>query len=319
MKLSVIAEGQEGVTWEHWLALADACERLGIGALYSSDHFLPVSDPHRGALDMWGCICALAARTSTLRLGTNVTPVTFRHPIALAKIVSTADQISGGRVDLGLGIGSMEHEHRTLGIPFGSASERFDQLEEEIEILQGVWSADDFSFAGAHFQVSGATVNPKPVNGTVPITVGGVGKPRSISLAARSAARYNLPHPTPELARECRRALNRACEEVSRDPATLPLSVMCSCAFGETAEQARLRGDQLIERLPILEQFGDRWIGGVLSEATEQLLALGEAGVEEILLQVGHDDLAVVELIGRELIPAVSGGSRTRLATGGAT
>jgi alkanesulfonate monooxygenase SsuD/methylene tetrahydromethanopterin reductase-like flavin-dependent oxidoreductase (luciferase family) len=309
MKLSVIVEGQEGVTWEDWLRVAESCERAGIGALYSSDHYMPVADPRRGALETWGCICALAARTSTLRLGTNVTPVTFRHPIALAKIVSAADQISGGRINLGLGIGSMEHEHQTLGIPFGPQRERFDMLEEQIEILQGIWTEDDFSYAGANFQVDRAQVNPKPVNGTVPITLGGMGKRRSASLAARKAAAYNLPQSGPDAARACRQALDRACAAEDRDPATLPLSVMSSCAFGETAEQARGQADRLLERLPILEQFRDLWIAGTTSEATEQLVAFRDAGVDEVLLQVGQEDLDIIDLIGRELVPALAGES----------
>jgi alkanesulfonate monooxygenase SsuD/methylene tetrahydromethanopterin reductase-like flavin-dependent oxidoreductase (luciferase family) len=307
MKVSLIAEGQEGVSWEQWLALAETCERTGIGGLYSSDHFLAVEDPSRGSFDMWGCICALAARTSTLRLGTNVTPVTFRHPIALSKIVVTADRISGGRIDLGLGIGSMEHEHRAFGIPFGSTGARFDLLEEQLEILHGLWTEDEFSFAGDSYRLEGATVNPKPVNGTVPITIGGLGKPRSAALAARWASRYNLPHPTPAGARECREALDRACEEIDRDPATLTLSIMCSAGVGHSAEQAQARADRVGERLPILEQFRDRWIVGTVEQAVEQLLAFRAAGVDEIMVQaMDHGDLANVELIGTELAPAVS-------------
>lgn len=306
MKLSLIAQGQEGGTWEQWLALAEACERAGIGALYSSDHYLPVADPQRGALEMWGCICALAARTSSLRLGTVVTPVTFRHPIALAKLVSTADQISGGRIDLGLGIGSMEPEHRTFGMPFGSAPERYDLLEEQIEILRGIWSTDDFSYRGEHFRISAATVNPKPVNGTVPITLGGMGKRRSIALAARTAARYNLPQATPAAARECRQALDRACAEQGRDPTTLSLSVMSSSAFGATAEEARARAERMVAGMPVLERFRDRWVTGTANDAAEQLAAYAEVGVVEVLLEVSHGDLALVDLVGRELLPALA-------------
>jgi alkanesulfonate monooxygenase SsuD/methylene tetrahydromethanopterin reductase-like flavin-dependent oxidoreductase (luciferase family) len=307
MKVAVIAEGQEGVTWEEWLALAEVCERHGVAGLYSSDHFLAVEDPSRGALDIWGCICALAARTSTLRLGTNVTPVTFRHPAALSKIVLTADQISGGRIDLGLGIGSMEHEHRALGIPFPPTAERFDLLEEQLEILVGLWTEDDFSYQGRHYRLEGATVRPRPVAGTVPIVLGGLGKPRSAALAARFAAKYNFPHPSPEGARECRAALDRACEEHGRDPSTLPMSVMCSCAIGNTDAEAKARADRVEERLPLLEMFRERWIVGTPEQAIEQLGALRDAGAEEVLLQaMAHDDLAHVELIATGLAPALA-------------
>jgi alkanesulfonate monooxygenase SsuD/methylene tetrahydromethanopterin reductase-like flavin-dependent oxidoreductase (luciferase family) len=307
MRVSIIAEGQEGVTWEDWLALAELCERHGVAGLYSSDHFLPVEDPSRGSLDIWGTICALAARTSTLRLGTNVTPVTFRHPVALSKIVVTADRISGGRIELGLGIGSMEHEHEALGIPFGPTGERFELLEEQLAILHGIWTEDSFSFSGRHYRLEGAKVLPTPVAGTVPITLGGLGKPRSAALAARFAAKYNFPHPSPEGARECRDALDRACEAAGRDPATLPMSAMCSCGVGRTAAEAKARADRITERLPLLEMFRDRWIVGTPTEAAEQLAALGEAGVDELLLQaLAHDDLAHVELLATELAPALA-------------
>jgi alkanesulfonate monooxygenase SsuD/methylene tetrahydromethanopterin reductase-like flavin-dependent oxidoreductase (luciferase family) len=265
-----------------------------------------VEDPERGSFDIWGCICALAARTSTLRLGTNVTPITFRHPVALSKIVVAADHISGGRVELGLGIGSLEHEHRILGIPFDSASKRFTLLDEQLAILRSLWTEDEFSFAGRNYQLHNARVNPKPVNGTVPITLGGMGKTKSVALAAEYASKYNLPHPTPESARECRTALDRACEARDRDPATLPLSAMCSCGVGEDSAEAKRRSEAVARGMPLLERFRDNWITGTVDDAVEQLAALADAGVEEVLAQaLPHDDFAHVELIAARLAPAV--------------
>src|SRR5215467_9533523 len=141
MQLCLMIEGQEGVSWSEWMALASACEQHGIPALFRSDHYMNLSGEHpeRGSLDAWGTICALAAVTSTLELGTLVSPATFRHPSELARLVVTADHVSGGRVTLGLGAGWHEAEHRAHGFPFASMPVRFDVLEEQLQIVLGSW------------------------------------------------------------------------------------------------------------------------------------------------------------------------------------
>src|SRR5579859_1452985 len=146
-------EGQEGVSWPQWRELAQACERHGVPALFRSDHYmnLDLQHPERGALDAWGTICALAAITSTLRLGTMVSPASFRHPSQLAKLVVTADHVSGGRVELGLGAGWHEREHEAHGFPVATARIRMDVLEEQLEIVLGSWGDERFSFEGQHY------------------------------------------------------------------------------------------------------------------------------------------------------------------------
>ncbi len=194
-------EGQEGVTWPQWRALAEACERHGIPTLFRSDHYLNLDGQHpeRGSLDAWGTVNALAALTSTLRLGTLVSPASFRHPSVLAKLVVTADHVSGGRIDLGLGAGWHEREHEAYGLPFHSTETRVDVLEEQLEIVMGAWGSEPFSLQGRHYVLADLEAQPKPVQRPhPPLLMGGNAGPRSAALAARFADEYNTPFPSLE-------------------------------------------------------------------------------------------------------------------------
>src|SRR3954471_3917641 len=152
MDVCLMVEGQEDVTWEDWLALAEACEEHGVGTMFRSDHYLSVDDRReRGSLDAWGTITALGAVTEKLRLGTMVSPATFRHPAVLAKAAVTADHISGGRVEVGIGTGWNEEEHRTHGFEFPPLRTRMDRLAEQLEIIAGSWGPGPFSFRGEHW------------------------------------------------------------------------------------------------------------------------------------------------------------------------
>ena len=194
-------EGQEDVTWADWVALADACERSGVEALFRSDHYLSVfGEGERGALDAWGTLNALAARTSTLRLGTMVSPSSFRHPSVLAKLATTADHVSGGRIELGLGTGWSEVEHTAYGFPFLSMKERMDVLEEQLEIIHdGHWSDGSVQLQGDLLRARGPGARPLPVQRPhPPLIMGGAAGPRAARLAARYADEYNTVMPTLE-------------------------------------------------------------------------------------------------------------------------
>src|SRR3954452_2271304 len=165
VRVALMIEGQEDVTWDDWVALADACERSGVEALFRSDHYLSVAgEGDRGSLDAWATINALAAHTTTLRLGTMVSPTSFRHPSVLAKLVTTADHVSGGRIELGMGTGWSEIEHTAFGFPFLSMKERMDVLAEQLEIVHdGHWGeAEPFRFKGEHYTLEGLTARPRP-------------------------------------------------------------------------------------------------------------------------------------------------------------
>lgn len=303
MDLCLMIEGQEGVSWEQWLALARACEEHGIPALFRSDHYLNLDGQHpqRGALDAWATLSALAAATSTLRLGTLVSPATFRHPSLLAKTVVTADHISGGRVELGLGAGWHEPEHSAYGFPFPPTRERLDILEEQLQVVLGNWGEDPFSFDGTHYSLRDLDAQPKPVQRPhPPLIMGGMAGPRSAALAARYADEYNTVFPSPDDVRERRASVDAACRQAGREP--LPFSVMTGVvvALDEGAVRDRL-GRLGLDAPP------PNWIVGRVDEAVEQLRALRDAGVARVMCQhLLHDDLDAVALIGRELAPAVA-------------
>jgi F420-dependent oxidoreductase-like protein len=289
VRVCLMIEGQEGVTWEQWRALATTAEASGFDALLRSDHYMPLDGGSGGSLDAWATLNALAAITSTIRLGTLVSPATFRHPSTLAREVVTADHVSNGRVELGLGAGWHEGEHAAFGFPFDSVGDRFDRLAEQMEIVHRSWTEGPFDFEGRHYRLHDADPQPKPVQDPhPPLIAGGSAKPRGVALAARWADEYNTVYATVEECRERRERVAAACAEAGRDP--IRFSLMTSFAIdGDPADHH------------------PAWIVGSLDQMAEQLRALEQAGVGRIMLQhLQHHDLGAVELIGRELIPAVS-------------
>jgi F420-dependent oxidoreductase-like protein len=308
MQLCVMIEGQEGVSWPQWGALAEACERHGIPALFRSDHYLPL-DGHeeREATDAWATICALAATTTSLRLGTLVSPATFRHPAVLAKAAATADVISGGRIEVGMGAGWHAREHAAFGFPFPSTVERLDVFAEQLEIVRGLWGPGPFSFTGSHYRLDSVDARPKPVQPRMPLIVGGSGGRRSAALAARFADEYNTPFATPAEARERRRVAEQAWRDAGRDPATLRFSVMTGTALGRDAAEAAERARAIGMRQGVRGFTPpESWISGSVDEAAERLRALADAGVDRVMLQLLlHDDLEQIALIGGPLADAV--------------
>jgi len=289
MRVCLMIEGQEGVSWDQWRALAATAEEAGFEALFRSDHYqsLDGSAPG-GSLDAWATVNALAAITSTIRLGTLVSPATFRHPSTLAREVVTADHVSGGRVELGLGAGWHEGEHRSHGFPFDTVRDRFDRFAEQLEIVHRSWTEGPFDFGGRFYRLEGADPQPKPVQAPhPPLIAGGSAKPRGAALAARWADEYNSVYATAEECRERRERVAAACAEAGRDP--IPFSLMTSFAFDADAAD-----------------HPAAWLVGSSDEIVEQIQVLERAGVERVMLQhLQHDDLGIVERIGREIIPAV--------------
>jgi F420-dependent oxidoreductase-like protein len=317
VQLCLMIEGQEGVTWPQWLGLAQACEEHAIPTLFRSDHYQNLDPdgrhPERGSLDAWGTLNALSAVTSTLRFGTMVSPATFRHPSVLAKLVATADHVSDGRIELGIGAGWHQREHDAYGFPFPSTAVRMDILEEQLQIVFGNWGVESFSFAGRHYTLRDLDAQPKPVQRPrPPVIMGGTGGPRSAALAARFADEYNTPFPTLEEIAERKGRISEACERVGRDP--IPFSVMTGVVLGTDAADLRDRASQLGARNLLSRVRGDDdpegflanppagWIVGTIDQAVEQLTALREAGVSRVMCQqLLHDDLDAVALLGDEV------------------
>jgi alkanesulfonate monooxygenase SsuD/methylene tetrahydromethanopterin reductase-like flavin-dependent oxidoreductase (luciferase family) len=305
MRMAAMIEGQEDVTWEDWRALAETCERTGIETLFRSDHYLSVvGERHKGSLDAWGTINALAAITSTLRLGTLVSPVTFRHPSVLAKSAVTADHVSGGgRIEVGIGAGWLGDEHSSYGFVFPSTGERMSMLEEQVEIVRREWTESDVSFEGRHYRLDALDALPKPVS--VPnLIVGGRAKPRTLALAVRWANEYNLVMLDVEECRDRSAAIAEACERAGREPLTV--SLMTGSLIGadeaDLADRARrladLRGEDASDPQAYLSSLPDHWIVGTIDQVRGRLAELEDAGVERVMLQhLLHRDLDGVELI----------------------
>jgi alkanesulfonate monooxygenase SsuD/methylene tetrahydromethanopterin reductase-like flavin-dependent oxidoreductase (luciferase family) len=289
VRVALMVEGQEGVSWDQWLALAEACEEHGIDTLFRSDHYLSLTAPReRAATDAWTLLGALAGRTSKLRLGTLVSPVTFRHPAVLARAAATVDHISGGRVEVGMGAGWMELEHETFGFPFPDTSERVRMLAEQIERVDGLLRDDLLTVQ-----------RPRP-----PLIVGGAAWKGTAEPAARFADEYNtFGVDVPEAARR-RERLDEACERVGRDPASLRFSLMTPFLLD------RGHASGFVERFPNAGPADD-WFSelerrGLAGDLVAGLREFEAVGVERVMLQhILHEDLDIVKTIGREIAPAL--------------
>jgi alkanesulfonate monooxygenase SsuD/methylene tetrahydromethanopterin reductase-like flavin-dependent oxidoreductase (luciferase family) len=300
MRLALMIEGQEDVTWEDWQALARACEESGVETLFRSDHYLSVfGRRERGSLDAWATLAALAAVTSTLRLGTLVSPATFRHPSELAKVVTTVDHVSGGRVELGLGTGWNEEEHEVYGFPFPPMGERMRELERQLQHIDNHWTD--------------GPAQPKPLQQPRPhLIVGGRGGPRSIRLAARYADEYNTVSKTASECADIRAQLDEACAAEGREP--IPLTLMTMWLSGEDEAELLDRAGQLAEwqafdgsAEDLLAQQRASSLAGTLDENVERLRELEAVGVSRIMAQhLLHRDLGTVEQLGRVVAPAMA-------------
>ena len=306
-------EGQDGVTWEGWCALADACERAGLAGLFRSDHWTSGRD-EPGSLDAWTTLAGLAGRTERIRLGTMVSPVTFRHPSLLAKAAVTVDHISRGRVEIGLGAGWMDAEHEAYGFPFPPLSERLERLAEQAEIVHRLLTEDEVRFEGRHYRLHGARGLPRPVQEPrPPLIVGGGARRGTLDPAVRFADEYDTTYVAPEEAGRRRTRVREACERAGRDPASLPFTLMTQCIVGSDRSEVLERARRVIRRVgddrdpeAYFADRADRTLVGTVDEVLERLHAYADAGVEGIYLQhLAWDDLEMVELIGAELVPAV--------------
>jgi F420-dependent oxidoreductase-like protein len=307
MRVELMIEGQEDVTWPQWVAIAQACEKHGVGTLFRSDHYLSVEGhDERGSLETWTTLAGLAAVTTRLRLGVLVSPATFRHPSVLAKTVTAIDHISGGRVELGLGAGWHEAEHRAFGFEFPPLGERMEILEEQLAVVRGAWADGPFSLDGKHYRLASVDALPKPVQRPhPPLIIGGGAKPRTARMAAQFADEYNTVYATPAECAERRAVCERAWKDAGRDPGTLTFSVMVPWLIGSDAADLAQRAERLAawqgsDPAELIEEFGQMGVAGTLAEATERLRAYRDAGVDRIMLQhLLHDDLDAIALLAR--------------------
>lgn len=307
MDLRIFTEPQQGATYEDQLRLARAAEDCGYSAFFRSDHFLAMGrDGRPGPTDSWITLGALARETSTIRLGTLVTSVTFRHPGLLAVGVAQVDEMSGGRVELGLGAGWYAEEHEAYGVPFPDARGRFDQLEDALEVITGMWSTpagEHFDFEGRTLRVSRSPALPKPVQDPrPPIVMGGGGKRRTPELTARFADEFNMAFPTIEASVAQYRRVDEACRVVGRDPSSVLRSVALVACVGRDEAELRRRADAIGRDL---EELRDHGLAGTPSEVVDRIGVWREqTGAERIYLQMlDLSDLAHTELVAAAVMP----------------
>lgn len=315
LEIGLNIEGQEGVSWPQWVDLAEVAEEHGFAALYRSDHYLSEQNGSgRGALDAWGTICGLAAKTARIRLGTLVSPVTFRHPSVLAKLAVTADHISRGRVDVGIGAGWYENEHAAYGFALPELPVRLEMLAEQLEIVSRSWGPDTFTFHGRHYDLWDNDARPKPLATRPRLILGGSGRPRSVALAARWADEYNVGDSTPEEVRQLSSTLASACEDAGRDPATLRLSMLTGVVSGNDAAEIDERARRVAAFIGLdpdrtaagASGLPKAWLIGRPEEIVERVSALEAAGLARLMLWPPlHDDLEMIALIGSAVLPAV--------------
>ena len=307
MRLRIFTEPQQGATYDQLLAIARQAERCGFDAFFRSDHYLKMGsvDGLPGPTDAWTTLAGLARETSRIRLGTLVTCSTFRHPGVLAIQVAQVDAMSGGRVELGLGTGWYDQEHSAYGIPFPPLGERFERLEEQLEIITGLWTTPvgtSFNFEGRHYRVTDSPALPKPVQAPrPPIIIGGGGPRRTPRLAARFGDEFNLPFSPPDFCRQQYDRVRAACEKRGRDPKTIRMTAaVVVCCGADEAEVGRRAA--AIGRPP--EELRRNGVAGTPSEVTERLSEWASAGAETAYLQVlDLDDLDHIQLIAEEVMP----------------
>jgi F420-dependent oxidoreductase-like protein len=306
--LRIFTEPQAGASYQQLLAVAQAAEQLGFDAFFRSDHFLSMGgDGLPGPTDAWVTLGAIARETERIRLGTLVTSSTFRLPGLLAIAVAQVDAMSNGRVELGLGTGWYEAEHKAYGVPFPPLRERFERLTEQFEIVTGLWRTPlggTFSHDGKHYTLTEAPALPKPVQADgPPIIVGGLGARRTPQLAARFATEYNAPFASLDYAREQYDRVRKACEDAGRDPATLrvsfALTVCCGTDDAEVSRRAAAIGRDA-------DELRERQLGGTVDEVITKLNAFAEAGATRAYLQVlDLNDFDHLSLLADRVMPHV--------------
>ena len=309
MLLRIFTEPQQGAAYNTLLRVAKATEELGFDAFFRSDHYLKMGDVSGlpGPSDAWVSLAGLARETRRIRLGTLVTAATFRLPGPLAIEVANVDDMSGGRVELGLGTGWFDAEHTAYGIPFPSLGERFDRLEEQLEIITGLWETPvgkTYAFDGAHYRISESPALPKPAQQPrPPIIIGGAGAKRTPRLAARYADEYNVPFNSADDTKAAFERVLAACADAGRQRDSIVLSAAQVICCGRDDAELRRRADAIGRSVDELRQNG---IAGTPAQVVERINEFGGLGAERIYLQtLDLEDLDHLELLASDVLPHV--------------
>src|SRR4029079_2820822 len=326
MRFALMLESQQGLSYGDHVAIAKRAEANGLETLFRSDHYTSFPGPTgQPTTDAWTVMAGLARDTDRIGLGVLVSPVTFRHPGSFAKVVTTVDEMSGGRIEVGVGAGWNELEHRQLGLGFPPITDRADLMEDQLAILHGLWGEPDgWSYDGHQVTLRDADFHPKPIDvpgrprtpigGARPrLLVGGQGSPRSYRLAARYAEEFNLSSSRPAKARAPLAAVDAACVAIDRDPATLTHSTMAGVLIGRDEAELAARLTAVTDAVAAgedeaawIEERLERWVAGTPDQARETVRRFAAAGVRRIMLQDFLPwDLDMIDVIGEVLVGQV--------------
>jgi F420-dependent oxidoreductase-like protein len=304
LEIAIMIEGQNGLTWPRWQNIVRAVEDLGFAGLYRSDHFTNANPPDKESLELWVSLTWLAANTSRIEFGPLVTPFSFRHPALTARMAAAVDDLSGGRLTLGLGAGWQEREHRLFGFDLLDMKNRFARFEEGLECVQRLLqSHEPVTFEGRYFQLREAQILPRPHRrGGPPILVGGNGLKRTLPLAARYASEWNASFLLPEQFRKANQHLDDLLSARHRPPESVRRSMMTSCVFGRT--ESDLKKKLEARGRTEVELRGRGMVIGTGEEVKRQLQELSEAGIQRAMLQwLELEDLAGLESFARAVLP----------------
>lgn len=303
LEIAIMIEGQNGLNWGRWQKIARLVEDAGFVGLYRSDHFTNSNPPDMDSLELWTSLTWLADNTKRIEFGPLVTPFSFRHPAFTARMASAVDDLSGGRLTLGMGAGWQEREHNLYGFDLLEPKARYDRFEEGLEIVTRLLQSDEpVTFEGKYYQLRGAVMLPRPQRKGGPrILVGGDGGRRMRSLIARYAAEWNCVMLTPQVFAERNQLLTDVLVEAGRDPKSVRRSMMTGCVFGK--DESALKEKLAVRKRTVEELKARGAIAGSRLEVLEQLQALEEAGVQRIMLQwLELDDLAGLDVLAKSVL-----------------
>ena len=303
--IGIMIEGQDGTNWPRWKRILQAAEDFGYQCVFRSDHFTNMRAPDKDSLELWPALTYAASHTSRIEFGPLVTPITFRHPAVTARMAAAVDDLSEGRLVLGLGAGWQEREHRKFGVPFHEFPTRFDMLEDGLEMVTQLLNSDDpVTYKGKHFSLEEATLLPRPQRaGGPPILIGGRGRKRTMPLTAKYADEWNGLFMPLEEYKELMALLDSLLQENGRKPSDVKRSLMTQVIFGKDDAElnAKLEGREVSDPQGLMKRG---FLVGTASALVDQLGTLAEAGVQRFMLQwLDQDDIEGLELIARDVLP----------------
>lgn len=303
MDIAIMIEGQDGLTWPRWQNLARAVEDLGFSGLFRSDHFTNAKPPDKDSLELWVSLTWLASHTTRIEFGPLVSPVSFRHPAFTARMASAVDDLSAGRLVLGLGAGWQVREHELYGFDLLEPGSRFDRFEEGLEVITRLFQSDKpVTFGGHYFQLHEATLLPRPVRPGGPlIAIGGNGVKRTLPDVVRYASEWNAVYLPAEQLRDLNGRLDGLLDQAGRPHSSIRRSAMLGCIYGQTMEQVN---NKLNSRNQTFEGF--RQLGGMVGTGDlirQQLSGLQGTGVQRVMLQwLDQDDLKGLDSLAHQIL-----------------